>query len=352
MCAQQHPNGDSSFIAPPSCTFLVSDEQAREILVPLIAKLNAGARGATTGFIEMRNSKGDFIRTNLRVTLITIDAIAALVQEVHIQHARNLLAQESLTATVPNTVTNTEVTNTTVTTPKRKAGREPDRETEREHEREPETEQQMRKRMQLESAEYARSRGVCVQQPLSYQKLTPVSVVAGSRRKRTTKKKKRVRHAHCCIGGKCQGHAMQHAHATRTSEGDSHGRKSTTAQPEGESANARPEGDVDGRKSTTAQPEGESANARPEGDVDGRKSTTAQPEGESANARPEGDVDGRKSTTAQPEGESANARPVSMEGRAPLLNLRGRAPLLSLRKKTKIILNTKKHWVRTIGWHF
>ena len=111
MCAQQHPNGDSSFIAPPSCTFLVSDEQAREILVPLIAKLNAGARGATTGFIEMRNSKGDFIRTNLRVTLITIDAIAALVQEVHIQHARNLLAQESLTATVPNTVTNTEVTN-------------------------------------------------------------------------------------------------------------------------------------------------------------------------------------------------------------------------------------------------
>ena len=113
MCAQQHPNGDSSFIAPPSCTFLVSDEQAREILVQLIAKLNAGARGATTGFIEMRNSKGDFIRTNLRVTLITIDAIAALVQEVHIQHARNLLAQESLTATVPKTVTNTEVTNTT-----------------------------------------------------------------------------------------------------------------------------------------------------------------------------------------------------------------------------------------------
>ena len=91
--------------------------------------------------------------------------------------------------------------------------------------------------MQLESEEYARSRGVEVKEPFSYQQLTPVSVVAGSRCKQI-KKKTKISHTHCCIGGKCRGHAMHHAQAT--------------AQPEGERITVQPEGEI-----TIAQPEEE-----------------------------------------------------------------------------------------------
>ena len=251
MCAE-HPNGNDIFRAPPSRTFLISDEQARKI-PPFISSLNDGALGATTGYIHMRNSKGHAISAKLRIQVVTIIAIAASLQEMHTQHARNLQTQESLTTAAPErktkrktkrkptrepevepeaeperapTVTNT-VTYTNVTNTKRKTEREPDREAEHEPERNLETEQQMRERMQIESEEYARSRGVEVK-PFAYQRLTPVSVVAGSRRKQT-KKKTKVSHAHCCIGGKCRGHALHRAQAAAQPEGEPHGMKSATA---------------------------------------------------------------------------------------------------------------------------
>jgi hypothetical protein len=244
MCAT-HPDGNGSFRAPPSWPFLISDEQARKI-TPFISSLNDGAHGATAGYIQMRNSKGRAISAKLRSQTVTIIVIAMSIREMHVQHARNLRAQESLTTTAPKTVIK----------PTRKAGRKPDREAE--HERKPETEQQMRKRMQLESDEYARSRGVYVREPFPYKKLTPISVAAGSRRQRT-KKKRRTGHAHCCIGGRCRAHAMHHAQATGQPEGNFNG--STTAQPKGEVAIAQtttdqPEGEHEG-EGITAQPEEE-----------------------------------------------------------------------------------------------
>jgi hypothetical protein len=156
MCAK-HPNGNASFRAPPSRTFLISDEQARKI-PPFISSLNDGALGATTGYIHMRNSKGRAISAKLRIPVVTIIAIAMSIQEMHAQHARNQQTQESLTTTAPErktkrktkrkptrepevepaaeperelTVTNT-VTYTNVTNIKRKTEREPDREAEHE----------------------------------------------------------------------------------------------------------------------------------------------------------------------------------------------------------------------------
>ena len=262
MCAE-HPNGNDSFRAPPSRTFLISDEQARKI-PPFISSLNDGALGATTGYIHMRNSRGHAISAKLRIQVVTIIAIAASLQEMHTQHARNLQTHGPLTTTAPERQTKRKTKRkptrepevepvTDVTYTKRKTERKPEREAEHEPERKPETEQQMRKRMQLESEEYARSRGVDVQEPFSYQKLTPVSVVAGSRRNQT-KKQKKTSHAHCCIGGRCHQHAMHHAQATAQPEGEN-----ITAQPEGENTIAQ----------ATAQPEGENITAQPEAEDKG-----------------------------------------------------------------------------------
>jgi hypothetical protein len=136
----------------------------------------------------MRNSKGHGISTKLRVKVVTIISVAASLQEMHNQHAHNLKAHELLVTTVPERKPKCKPE----LEPKREPEHKPESEPEHEPESEPETEQQMRKRMQFESEEYTRSRGMEVKEPFSfsYQKLTPVSaaasslsVVAGSHRK-------------------------------------------------------------------------------------------------------------------------------------------------------------------------